>query len=92
MAEQTSGERTEKATPKRREEARKKGNVAKSSEVNAALVLLTGILMLTLMSNHFMGNIQALMREVFINLPSYKISPESLRIYSVQIILFLVNI
>ena len=37
------GEKTEKATPKKREEARKKGQVAKSSDVNGAVVLLAGL-------------------------------------------------
>ncbi|NMB01309.1 MAG: flagellar biosynthesis protein FlhB [Firmicutes bacterium] len=41
-----AGEKTEPATPKRREEARKKGQVAKSGEVGTALIVLTGILML----------------------------------------------
>jgi len=35
-----SGEKTEKATPKRRSEARKKGQVAKSIEVSSAIILL----------------------------------------------------
>ena len=35
-----AGERTEKATPKRRSEARKKGQVARSQEVNSTAVLL----------------------------------------------------
>ena len=35
-----AGERTEKATPKRRSEARKKGQVARSHEVNSTAVLL----------------------------------------------------
>ena len=38
-----SGERTEKATPKRRGEARKKGQVARSPEVNSTVVLLSAI-------------------------------------------------
>jgi flagellar biosynthetic protein FlhB len=38
-----SEDKTEKPTPKRREEARKKGQVAKSQEVNTALVLGAGI-------------------------------------------------
>jgi flagellar biosynthetic protein FlhB len=38
-----AGERTEKATPKRRNEARKKGQVAKSSDVNGSLVLLASL-------------------------------------------------
>ena len=33
-------EKTEKATPKKREESRKKGQVAKSTEVNTAFIML----------------------------------------------------
>ncbi len=39
-------ERTEAPTPRRREEARKKGQIAKSPEVNTALVLLLGFFLL----------------------------------------------
>lgn len=35
-----AGEKTEKATPKKRQDSRKKGQVAKSQDVNTALVLL----------------------------------------------------
>jgi flagellar biosynthetic protein FlhB len=46
MAEQDTGqERTEQATPKRREEAREKGQVAKSREIASTAVLL-GVLIL----------------------------------------------
>lgn len=41
-----SGEKTEPATPRRREEARKKGQVAKSGEVGTALMVMAGILIL----------------------------------------------
>ncbi|HEX3031224.1 MAG TPA: EscU/YscU/HrcU family type III secretion system export apparatus switch protein, partial [Bacillota bacterium] len=37
-----AGEKTEQATPRRRQEARKKGQVAKSQEFNSAVVLLAG--------------------------------------------------
>lgn len=40
--DQGSGERTEPATPKRREEARQKGQVFKSSDLNAAVILAAG--------------------------------------------------
>lgn len=43
MAEDSFAERTEKATPKRREEARKKGRVARSREIPSAMVLLAGL-------------------------------------------------
>jgi flagellar biosynthetic protein FlhB len=41
-----AGDKTEKATPKRREEARKKGQVARSQDLNGAVVLLAGIVTL----------------------------------------------
>jgi flagellar biosynthetic protein FlhB len=40
-------DRTEKATPKHKDEARKKGNVAKSADLNGAVVLLAGLLALS---------------------------------------------
>jgi flagellar biosynthesis protein FlhB len=38
-----ASDKTEKATPKKREESRKKGQVAKSADLNGALVLLAGL-------------------------------------------------
>jgi len=38
-----AGERTEQATPKRRGEAREKGQVLKSTEVNTAAILIGGL-------------------------------------------------
>lgn len=40
------GERTEKATPKRRNEARKRGSVARSADLNGAVVLLASLIAL----------------------------------------------
>lgn len=45
-----SDERTEAPTPKRRREAREKGNVARSTEINSVLVLLTGLITLRVFS------------------------------------------
>jgi len=41
-----AGEKTEKATPKRRQEARKKGQVLKSNEVNSAVLLAAAFFLL----------------------------------------------
>jgi flagellar biosynthetic protein FlhB len=46
MAEGSGGERTEKATPRRREKARRRGQVARSTELNSTVVLLAGISLL----------------------------------------------
>jgi flagellar biosynthesis protein FlhB len=43
----SGGEKTEKATPKKRDEARKKGQVAKSMDLNGAVVLLAALLALS---------------------------------------------
>jgi flagellar biosynthetic protein FlhB len=43
----SGGDRTEKATPKRQDEARKKGQVAKSADLNGAVVTLAGLLALS---------------------------------------------
>ena len=40
MAEETGAERTEEATPRRREDAREKGQIPRSVELNAAVMLL----------------------------------------------------
>ena len=52
MAGDSGGEKTEKASPKKREEARKKGQVAKSQEVNGTIVLLIGVTGLLAGSGH----------------------------------------
>lgn len=42
FADDGTGEKTEKATPRRREEARKKGQVFKSADLNSAVILMAG--------------------------------------------------
>ncbi len=42
FADDGGGEKTEQATPKRREEARKKGQVFKSADLNSAIILIVG--------------------------------------------------
>ncbi len=41
MPENTGQEKTERATPKRKEEARKKGQVAQSKEISSVMILMT---------------------------------------------------
>ncbi len=48
MPETPFQERTEPATPKRRREAREEGKVARSQEINSAMVLLSGLGLLAL--------------------------------------------
>lgn len=57
--EQDGAERTESATPRRREEARREGRVPRSQELSGALVLLAGVTVLAAAGG------QAMARETF---------------------------
>jgi flagellar biosynthetic protein FlhB len=55
-------DRTEKATPKRRKEARKKGQVAKSADLNGAVVLIAALASLAIFGSHIVNGLAATMR------------------------------
>ncbi len=63
MAEMDFQERTEQATQKRRDEARRRGQVARSRELNIAAVLLAGAMVLVAARPHFGTAMEALMRD-----------------------------
>jgi flagellar biosynthesis protein FlhB len=65
MADESNEERTEAPTDKRRSEARQKGNVAKSAEINSALVLLIGILMLKFTIPRMYDQLSGFMKFIF---------------------------
>ncbi|NLJ74407.1 MAG: flagellar biosynthesis protein FlhB [Firmicutes bacterium] len=57
-----AGEKTEPATPRRREEARKKGQVAKSGEVGTAALVLGGFLALHLLGPMMFQHLQIIVQ------------------------------
>lgn len=61
MASNDSGEKTEKATPKKRKDAREEGQVKKSNEVITACMLLGLFGVLRIMGPWMMGRVQKLM-------------------------------
>ena len=65
MAEDSSQEKTETPSEKKREDARKKGNVAKSTEVNSVFVLLTAVFLLRIAGPWMLEEIQASIRDFF---------------------------
>ena len=65
MAGQGGQSKTEKATPKRKEDARKKGQVAKSQDLNGATVLLAGLLVISIFGGAMVGHMQQQMIETF---------------------------
>ena len=65
MAEESFEEKTERPTPRRREEARRKGEVARSRELPSVAVLLSGLITLTLFGSYIYSHIHSIMRESF---------------------------
>lgn len=59
-SEADQGERTEEATQQRREDFRKRGQVAQTREFASVLLLFTGVLLIWLMSNFFFRQISEL--------------------------------
>ena len=57
MAEERDEERTEPATPRRREEARERGQVARSADLSSAVILLAAVLALRFMGRPLLGSI-----------------------------------
>ncbi|SHI79900.1 flagellar biosynthetic protein FlhB [Geosporobacter subterraneus DSM 17957] len=62
-----TGEKTEKATPKRKKEAREKGQVMQSKEINSALILLFTFLALFLLGNYTYQNLLLFTHNMFLN-------------------------
>jgi flagellar biosynthesis protein FlhB len=58
-------DKTEKATPKRRHEARKRGQVAKSPDLNTAIVLIAGLAALTFLGPNVVSGAAGAMRSAF---------------------------
>ena len=66
-----SGEKTEPATPRRREEARKKGQVAKSGEVGTALMVLGGVLLLKSFGPYIVGQLKEVVHYYLENMAAW---------------------
>ena len=75
MADESSGqEKSEAPTSRRIQEARKKGDVAKSMEVPSAAVLLAGLLTLYFASDFMMDRLLFLLRHYLGNLHTFQIT------------------
>ncbi|MBB3125897.1 flagellar biosynthetic protein FlhB [Paenibacillus rhizosphaerae] len=61
------GEKTEKATPKKRQDTRKKGQVAKSQDLTGAVVLLASFFSLLMFGSSFKERLVGLFKDIFLN-------------------------
>lgn len=90
-----SGEKTEKATPKKRQDARKKGQVVKSPEISGASILLFSFLILTVFGDFYKERTVRLFTDIFINRLNMNITDENVMMlmmrYGIEVMLFLLR-
>ena len=67
MAEESFQEKTEQATPKRREDARNKGQVARSTELSSVAILAAGLLALATLGSYLLDRLGNFMVDTLTN-------------------------
>jgi len=81
MPEDDFGERSEQATPRRREEAREKGQVARSHDLCAALTLLGSLVILQVSGNGMLESLALLTKRSLDSMHSGAVTEDSVRAY-----------
>jgi flagellar biosynthetic protein FlhB len=74
-------EKTEEPTPRRIRETRKEGNVAKSMEINSALILLTGLITLTIWGGVMFSRMVAVDKFLFSQAGQIELKPDLMQGY-----------
>ncbi|MBI4830377.1 MAG: EscU/YscU/HrcU family type III secretion system export apparatus switch protein [Candidatus Lindowbacteria bacterium] len=77
MPEPYGGEKTEPATPRRREEVRKKGQVARSVDLTSSIVLLASMLALYFLTPVLMRELTGMTRSYLENAATVRVDAES---------------
>ena len=86
MPETAGQEKTEKATPKKREEARKKGQVASSREVSSAMVLMSSMGFFYFAGSWMFWNLSEVITRVFQNIGTLQInSIDDASVFSLEV-------
>ncbi|USK71657.1 flagellar biosynthesis protein FlhB [Peribacillus asahii] len=85
-----AGEKTEKATPKKRQDSRKKGQVAKSQDINTAINLLAVFGVLVITGPFMYEQIFGLMREFLQNMMLESVTEENIQVMVYEILKMMV--
>lgn len=71
-----AGEKTEAATPKRRQEERNKGNICKSADLSAAIMVTLGVSLLSVFSKQIITLLQGMLSDTFTHIRPQDISSD----------------
>ena len=86
MPDDNFQEKTEKATPKKRQEARKKGQVAKGREIGFVMILTSGIIFFYFSGKSLFFNLGNKIQKTFLTIPDLKYGEQNLVIFAYQTI------
>ena len=81
-----AGEKTEKATPKKRQDARKKGQVAKSQDVNVAIGLLAVFLFFLFSGSYLKKTVISLFEHSFQEYMKMELTEENIQIIFLELV------
>ena len=84
MAEETVGERTEPATPRKRSKAREEGNVARSQDLASGFLLLVAVLVFFFYGEYFFGQLTQICKQLLSNIDALQLSPENTSDYAMK--------
>jgi len=85
MAEQQSAQdKTEQATPKRQEDAKDKGNVAKSQDLNSVVLLFAGIFGISYSGKDMLSAFSGLTMNVYTNAGAMELTTDSVSFYAAE--------
>jgi len=81
MPNENKQDRTERATPKKRRDARKKGQVAVSKEVSSAAILLVGLIVFYLYGPYLYNNIISLFKVTYLKIETPHLDRSSIFLF-----------
>jgi flagellar biosynthetic protein FlhB len=80
----TFQERTEPASPRKREKAREQGQVSRSLELNSALIITVGFVVLSVAGGAVAGRIMEIARSLFIASGSMALTVDSVHLHALE--------
>ena len=92
MAESNDQEKTEPASPKKRQEARKKGQVVQSREIPSVLVLLGALSVFYFWGGWMFNQVTDIMRMVFVQMGQIAMGPETTRLLLWQLFIKIITL
>ncbi|WP_079709462.1 flagellar biosynthesis protein FlhB [Paraliobacillus ryukyuensis] len=86
-----AGEKTEKATPKKRQDTRKKGQVAKSQDVNTAILLFLVFILFIVIGSMWKEQMMGLYQKSFTEYISWEVTQDNLHTMMLEITVYIVQ-